>query len=233
DAMKNSSDRTLQRAGGISALVSTFSYIVGIGLWATFLTPLGDPDISITDYVGFSISHKALIFIWNFLIYIVHGGSLIILIIALQERLKNTGPHLAKIASGFGFVWTGFILLSGFITLSGNEALIALFKKSPEQAMQFKFIITSITQAIDISDKFLGSIWIGLVSLAALKKRVFPLFAIIIGWAISLPAFSAALVFPINSISGSLIFGMGALVWWLVIGIYMISTPESQVKNTH
>jgi len=224
--MKDRNEMNLQKTGGISAIVSTASYIFGIGLFATLMTPLNNPELGFNEYMTFLISHKSLIFIWNFLIYIVHGAALVILVLAYYERLKESSPRLAKVGASFGLIWTGLVLLSGFITISGSESLITLYETNPGQAEILKNIFTKISMGIDISDKYIGSLWIAMVSIGAMKKRVFPQYINIIGLLISIPALFLGLILPVNTLTGSLVFGMGALVWWLVTGIHMIRKPK-------
>lgn len=220
--MKKLSKENLQRVGGVSALVSAASYVFALGLLMAMMTPLTDSNLGFNEYMTFLIAHQRLNFIWNFLLYIVHGAALMILVLAYYERLKDDAPILALIGTGFGFIWTGFVLLSGFICLSGTEALITLYAKQPEQAEVLKILLNNLTFGIDISDRYLGSLWVGLISLAAWKNRRFPLYANIIGLALSSSALVVGLISPINNVTGSLIFGMGVLIWWIITGICML-----------
>jgi hypothetical protein len=220
--MKKLSKENLQRVGGASALVSAASYVFALGLLMAMMTPLTDSNLGFNEYMTFLIAHQRLNFIWNFLLYIVHGAALMILVLAYYERLKDDSPILALIGTGFGFIWTGFVLLSGFICLSGTEALITLYAKQPEQAEVLKILLNNLTFGIDISDRYLGSLWVGLISLAAWKNRRFPRIANIIGLALSGSALVVGLIAPINNVTGSLIFGMGVLIWWIITGICML-----------
>jgi len=217
--------KNMQKAGGLSALVSAASYIFAIGLYATLMMPLSDPKLGIGDYVAFLDAQRSLAFVWNYSMYIVHGLSLVVLVLALNERLATGSPRLARVASGLGFIWTAFVLLSGFINLWGNEALIALHASSPARAEAFKDVLSNVTLGIDASDKVLGSLWVALVSLAALKARVLPKLLGLFGLALGAIVFVAGLVLPVNDASASLLFGLGAIVWWIGLGIYLLRKP--------
>ena len=220
--MKVLSSDNLQKIGGVSAIISAGSYIFALGLLMTMMTPLTDSNIGFVEYMTFLIANQQLNFVWNFLIYIVHGATLVILVLAYYERLKDASPRLALVGTAFGFIWTGLILLSGFICISGTEALITLYNKQPGQAEIFKILLNNLTYGIDISDRYLGSIWVALLSVAAWKNRSFPFYANIVGVALSVSALAAGLLLPISNTTGSLIFGMGVLVWWIITGIYML-----------
>ncbi len=230
-SMKVLSSGNLQKTGGVAALVSAGSYIFALVLLMTMMTPLADPQIGFKEYMTFLLAHQGLNFIWNFLIYIVHGAALVILVLAYHERLKEDSPRLALVGTAFGFIWTGLILLSGFICISGTEALITLYENQPGQAEIFKIMLNNLTFGIDISDRYLGSLWVALISLAAMKNRSFPLYANSIGLLLSVSALAAGLLLPINNTTGSMIFGMGVLVWWIITGICMLRNPKTDIST--
>lgn len=218
--------KNLQKAGGISAIISAASYVFAIGLYMTLMMPLADSNLGIHEYMAFFIPNRALAYIWIFSMYIIHGASLVVLVLAFYERLKNSAPRLAIIASSFGFIWTAFVLLSGFINIWGNEALITLYGKNPDQAETFKNALTTITLGIDSSDRFLGSLWVGLLSLAAFKNKTFPKTFNIFGLALSVATLLSGLIMPVTDASASLLFGVGAIIWWLAVGIYMLRKQD-------
>ena len=218
--------KNLQKAGGISALVSAASYVFAIGLYMTLMMPLADPKLGIDGYIAFFTANRSLAFVWSFSMYIVHGLSLVILVLALHERLREGSPRLSAIAAGIGFIWTAFVLLSGFINIWGSEALVTLFGKSRDQAEAFRNALTIITLGIDSSDRVLGSLWIGLASLAAFRTKAFPKFSGIFGMALGAASFLASLVLPVTDSSASLLFGVGAIIWWLAAGILMLRKPK-------
>lgn len=221
----------LQKAGGISAIISSFSYIFAIGLYLTLMMPLANPNLGIHEYMAFLIPMKSLVFIWTFSMYIIYGVSLVVLVLALYERFKMTSPRIALIASSFGCIWTSFVLLSGFINIWGNEALITLYGKNPDQAETFKNALTFITLGIDSSDRFLGSLWIGLVSFASFRNKTFPkilnIFGLILGFGVLL----VGLIMPVNDTNASLLFGFGTIVWWLILGINMVKKDPSPMLS--
>jgi len=214
--------KNLQKLGGISAIISAASYVFAIGLYLTLMMPIADPDIGIHEYMDFLQPLKRLLYIWYYSMYHIHGACLVVLVFALYERLKDASPRLAVIASGFGFIWTSFVLLSGFINIWGTEALIALYGKNQDQADTFRNALNIITIGIDSSDRFLGSIWVGLVSLAAFRTKTFPKIVNIFGLALSVIVLILGLGMPVNDASASFLFGTGAIAWWVPMGIYMM-----------
>ncbi|UCH15229.1 MAG: hypothetical protein JSV22_04480, partial [Bacteroidales bacterium] len=85
--MKTTND--LQKAGGISALIASATYLFGIAMILTILAPIADPTLSFENFLDFLTANKTLVFIWHFTIYLINGICLIILSLALYERLKS------------------------------------------------------------------------------------------------------------------------------------------------
>jgi len=225
--------KNLGKAGGISAIISAASYVFAIGLYLTLMMPLADSSLGIHDYMAVFIPMKQLVFVWTFSMYVVHGVSLVVLVAALHERFAGTSPGLVAVASCFGIIWAAFVLLSGFINVWGNEALAALYGKDPDGAETFRTALTLITLGIDSSDRLLGSLWVGLVSLVSYRSKSFPKILDVFGMALGAGVLLAGLLLPVNDSSASLLFGFGAIVWWLVLGMIMLrKEAKPMVKET-
>ncbi len=212
--------KKLQKAGGISALIAAATYVFAMALVATLLTPMLDSNLGFQEFMKFLIANKLLAFLWHFSMYFINGVCLTVLTLALYERIKDDSPNLAKIATIFGLFWTAFVFLSGLITIHGTQVLIDLYEKNQANAANLKLMIDTATTGIDNSDKLLGCLWIGLVSLSGYNSKTFPravnVFGLVISLAGLIGTFIPALVFV------SYIFGVGAIVWWLCIGIVML-----------
>jgi hypothetical protein len=107
--------RTLQKAGGIAALIESGAFIFGFALLATVLRPLFQGDLDGTETVRFLATHETLYYVWNLVIYVLFGAMLVVLSLSLQERLREPSRALMPIATAFGlivwFVWAGVTLL--------------------------------------------------------------------------------------------------------------------------
>jgi hypothetical protein len=236
--------KNLQKSGGLAALVSAASYVFAIGLYMTVMAPMGDPSLGIGEYFAFYGEHRAIVFVWTYSMYILHGASLIVLVLALRERLKEASPRLSLAAACIGFAWAGFVLLSGFINLWGAEALADLYPKNPGLAETLKEAIAMVALGIDSSDKCLGALWIGLSSLAALialkakaapkalpgavqptaaqPTAALPKPLAVAGLVLGAAVFAIGLVLPANDPSASFAFGIGSIFWWTFLGLHML-----------
>lgn len=216
--------KNLQKSGGIAALIAATTYLFAMGLLVSILKPMVDVTLGFKEYMAFLIANKSVVFLWNFFPYLINGSCLVVLVLAIYERLKNDSPRLAKISAIFGFIWTTLIFLSGFIFIHGTEALITVYQKNPAQAEMLKSVLETITLSIDSSDKFLGCLWVGLISLAALKHKVFPKSFNIFGLVISAAGLISTAIPALTFVS--YLFGVGAIIWWLAVGIYMLRKQD-------
>jgi Domain of unknown function (DUF4386) len=210
----------LQKAGGIAALIASATYIFAIALIRTIFSPMTDSSLSFEKYVNFLVANKTLIYIWHFSMYQINGICLIVLLLALYERIKAEASALMKIATIIGLIWTSFVFLSGFIVLYGTETFVNLNSSNPTEAETLKKAIETITLSIDSSDKFLGCLWVVLVSIAAFKTGEFPKVLNIFGIIISISGL-VGIVIP-QLIAMSYAFGIGVIVWWLFLGFFML-----------
>lgn len=216
--------KNLQKAGGVSAIVAAATYLFAMGLAVSLLKPMADPALGFQEYMAFLIANKTLVFFWHFTMYLVNGVCLVVLVLALHERMKDSSPSLARIGAVLGLTWTAFVLLSGMIVNYSTGPLITLYGKNQAHAESLRTALDTITLGIDSSDKFLGCLWVGLVSLAAFRNGVLPRTFNVFGLAISAAGLVGTLIPALVSIS--YVFGIGAILWWLAVGIRLLRKVE-------
>jgi hypothetical protein len=102
---------SLQKSGGIAALLHAAAYVVGLVLGLTLIFPLLDaaPD----QYLAFVAENQALVYLWNLISYWGSAITLVVMVLALYERLKDGSPALALTSAAFGLIWAGLIIASG------------------------------------------------------------------------------------------------------------------------
>lgn len=217
--------KSLQKVGGIAALIAAATYLFAMGLAVSVLKPMTDTSLGFQEYMSFLIANKPLVFLWHFAMYFINGACLVVLVLAIHERLKESSPGLARIASAFGFIWTAFVFLSGLITNYGIETLITFYGKSQAQAEALKTALDTVTLGIDSSDKLLGCLWVGVASVAAFRHKAFPRAFNIFGLAISAAGLIGTTIPTLVSIS--YLFGVGAIAWWLAVGVAMLRRQDA------
>jgi len=210
----------LQKMGGVAALIDAATYLVSLGLLFTLLTPMANTDLDFGQFMAFYLDNQTIVFIWHLLMYMVNGVFLVILALALYDRLKAGSPAMAQVATVLGLIWAVMVFASGFIIIYGFEVIANLYGKDPAQAATLKLVLDTVTLGLDHSDRFLGCLWVLLVSWAALRSGALPKPLNYLGLVIGVPGIISTLFPALNELAYA--FGLGIIVWWLWLGIVML-----------
>ena len=108
----------LQKWGGIAALGHTAALVVGMVLGFTLMFPLLDaaPD----QVLKFLADNQTLVYLWNLIVIWESAITLVVMLLALYERLKPGAPALMQAAVVFGFLWAG-LTIGGMVCMDGNR----------------------------------------------------------------------------------------------------------------
>ncbi|HEX2992227.1 MAG TPA: DUF4386 family protein [Anaerolineales bacterium] len=216
--------KTLQKSGGIAALYMAIAHLIGIVIFLVILDYL-----SITDpaqKVALNIEKQSVVFSTNLLMYVFFGFALIVLSLALYDRLKSGTLALMQAATAVGIIWAGSLIASGMIANAGLATVVALYTKDPAQAvLTFQGIEAMANGLGNANGEILGGMWTMLISLAALRTSGLPkalnilgLFVGTVGLVTILPA--------LNDLTG--IFGMGQIIWFVGLGtVLLLSDPRT------
>lgn len=217
--------KTLQKVGGVSALICAGTYILAMALLTTVLTPMADESLPFDQFIAFFLPHETLVFVWHFSMYLVNGAFLALLALALYQRLQNSAPALALVATCFGLLWTGLVFADGFITLNGWEVVGRLAATDPVQAASLRLVVDTVTIGLDHSDRFLGCLWILLASYAALRTGQLSKSLNFLGLAIGFAGIVSSVAPAFNELGYA--FGVGVIVWWIWLGIVLLQSSQS------
>jgi hypothetical protein len=214
--------KALNKYGGFSAFYLAAAYLIGISL---FLVVLDYP--SITDpaqKVALLVEKQIVIFTTNLLMYVFFGIFLVVLSLALYERLKSGMTALMQVATVIGIVWAGSLVASGMVSNAGIAPAIALHAKDPAQAALFWLGIETVSSGLGNGNgEILGGLWMLLVSWAALKTGGLPkglnFLGLLVG-AVGLISILPAL----TDLTG--LFGIGQMAWFVWLGIVLLGTSK-------
>ena len=218
--------KTLQKVGGISALVCAATYVLALGLLTTVLTPMANGSLPFDKFIAFFLPHQTLVFIWHFSIYLVNGAFLALLTLALYQRLNPSAPALALAAACFGLLWTAMVFTSGFITIYGWEVIGRLSSIDTVQAAMLRVVVDTITIGIDHSDRFLGCLWVLLTSWAALRTGQLSRPLNFLGLVIGIAGIVSSVAPALNELGYA--FGLGIIVWWGWLGVVLLRSSRSR-----
>lgn len=210
--------KTLQKFGGFAALYLAIAYLIGIVL---FLVVLDYP--SITDpaqKVALLIEKQMVIFSTNLLLYVFFGVFLIVLSLALYDRLKSGAPAIMQVATVIGIIWAGSLIASGMVSNAGIAPVVALYAKDPAQAALTWQVIESVASGLGNGNgEILGGLWTLLVSLAALRTGGLPKGLNILGLLVG--AVGIITILPgLTDLVG--VFGLSQIIWFVWLGIVLL-----------
>jgi hypothetical protein len=216
--------KTLQKIGGIAALYMATAHLLGI---VTFLVVLD--YLSITDpaqKVALNVENETVVFSTNLLMYVIFGFALIVLSLALYDRMKSGAPALMQVATAIGIIWAGSLIASGMAANAGLATVVALHAKDPAQAVLAFQGIEAVTNGLgNANGEILGGIWTLLVSLAALRTGGLPKELNILG--VSVGAVGIITIIPVlTALTG--VFGLGQIVWFVWLGTVLLSNNASR-----
>ena len=217
--------KTLQKSGGFAALYMAISHMIGLIIFIVVLD-----YISITDpaqKLAVNIEKQSVIFSTNLLMYVFFGFALIVLTLALYDRMKSGAPALMQVATAIGVIWAGSLIASGMAANAGLTTVAALYANDPSQAALTFQAIESITNGLgNANGEILGGTWTLLVSLAALRTGGFSKALNILGLAVG--AVGILTIIPALTDFTSL-FGLGQIIWFVWLGIVLLR--NSTVKT--
>ena len=214
----------LQKMGGVAALIEAATFVVGIALAFTILAPYATGDLDPGQTVAFLADNGAILYVWNLTIYVLFGVFLVVLVLALYERLKAGSPAMAQTASAFGLIWAGLVIASGMIFSIGLGTVVDLYVEDPAQAASVWLAIASVQDGLGGGIEVVGGLWVLLVSWAALRAGGLPRALNYLGMVLGVSGLLT--VVPAVEVLGA-VFGLGLIVWFAWLGIVMLRGSRS------
>ncbi|MCC7129593.1 MAG: DUF4386 family protein [Anaerolineae bacterium] len=215
--------RSLQKFGGFAALYLAVAYLIGMVI---FLAVLDYPSItSPAQKVTLLVEMQIVTFLTNLLMYVFFGVFLLVLSLALYERLKSGAPAIMQVATAIGIIWAGSLIASGMVANAGIDPAVVLYAKDPAQAAVFWQGIESVASGLGNGNgEILGGLWALLVSLAALRTGGLPRGLNILGLLVG--AVGIISIFPgLTGLVG--VFGLGQIIWFVWLGVALLrSNPN-------
>lgn len=215
--------KTLQKFGGLAALYLAAAYLVGIVL---FLVVLDYPSITEpAQKVALLVEMQMVTFVTNLVMYVFFGVILVILALALYDRLKSGAAALAQVATVIGVIWAGSLVASGMIANAGIAPVVALYAEDPSQAALTWLGIETVANGIGNGNgEILGGLWTLLISWAALRAGGLPKVLNYLGLLVGVVGILS--LFPgLTDLTG--LFGISQLIWFVWLGIVLLRSNAS------
>ncbi len=212
--------KNLQKIGGIAALYAGAAYVVGI---LGFLLIVGWPDDPVQQ-VAVIVDNQVTQHLLYVIVYQVWAFFLVVLTLALYERLNADSPAIMQIAKAIGMIWATVVIASGMIFNIGMDNVVNLYATDPAQATTLWLAISSVTNGIGGGNEILGGLWMLLISWVALQAGALPKVLNYLGIVVGIAGILSAL--PGLGEVG-LIFGLIQIVWFIWLGIVMLRHKPS------
>jgi len=215
--------KDLQKMGGYASLYSGIALLLAM---VGFLLVIG--TLGVTDpvqKVAQLVDNQALLYILMLISYVFWGIIFVVLVLALNERLKAGSPAMMQIATAIGLIWACIVIASGQVYNLGMGVVVNLYATDPAQAATVWMAIESVVNGLgSAGGEILGGTWFLLVSWAALKTGEFSKALNYVGVLTGVTALISA-VPGLSLVAG--IFGLGKVVWSLWLGVVMLRSKTS------
>jgi len=219
--------KNLQKMGGVAALFHSAAYLIGIVMYFAILSPI--IDAATEQYVAQLTDYQTTLTIWIFIAYWVSGFCLVIVALALYERLKAGEPALMQISTVLGIIWAGLIIGSGNLMMHGFSQIADLYAVNPAQAETVWLGLGIVENGIVSGNELIGGLWILLLSWSALRteklNKGLNYLGILIGVSGILTMFP-----PILEATGTF-FGLAMIVWFAWLGIFLLRSKSSSADQ--
>jgi hypothetical protein len=211
----------LQKLGGWGGLVHALAYIVSMVLGGVLMFPLLGRGPG--AYVAFVAGNQVVVYLWNLVAYWGSALTLVVMVLALYERLKLSAPGGAELATAFGLIWAALIIGSGNLMLRDVGVIAELYAEDPAQAAATWTVLEAVENGFVSGNEVVGGLWVLLLSLAAWRTRELPRTLTILGVVISVGGLLTVL--PPLAEPLTMVFGVGMIVWSIGIGVALLRAP--------
>jgi hypothetical protein len=219
--------------GGAAAVIHGAAYLVSIIFFATLLSPLLNADAD--EYLAFVADNQVLMRAFILIAYWFTGGTVVILALALHERLKIGSPALMQVATVFALIWAGLCIGSANLTINDFGIIANLYDQDPAQAKTVWSALEAVENGIVSGNEIIGSLWVLLLSLAAWRTgeltRKLNHFGMGLG-AVGIGTSLVSFVFP-ETQDFIMLFGLGAIPWSIWLGMVMLRTRPALGRTKH
>jgi hypothetical protein len=220
--------KSFQKTGGVAALVMAATWVVAFAVLFGVLMPAGyfDEGIAPVDRAGIIADNQALASIGYLIPYVAWGIFLVVLALALHDRLKAGAPAVAQTATAIGLIWAGLVIASGLVATLGIREVGELYGTDAAQAGAVWAAVETVVGGLGgEAGEILGGVWLLLIGWAALRARELPRALSYLG--IVLGVAGIITVVPLLE-PAVFLYGVGLIGWFVWLGIVMLRTSPGR-----
>jgi hypothetical protein len=222
--------KSFQKTGGVAALIMAATWVVAFAVFLGILMPAGyfDEGIAPAERARIIGDNQALVSLGYLIPYVVWGILLVVLALALHDRLKAGAPAVAQIATAIGLIWAGLVIASGLVATLGIRAVGELYATDTAQAGAVWTAVETVVGGLGgEAGEILGGVWLLLVGWAALRARKLPRTLSYLGIVLGVAGMITVLP-PLEP--AAFLYGVGLIVWFVWLGIVMLRTSPGDAE---
>jgi hypothetical protein len=218
----------LQKMGGVAALVMAATWVVAFAVLLGVLMPAGyfDEAVTAVERARIITDNQALASIGYLIPYVAWGILLVVLVLALHDRLKAGMPAVAQIATAIGLIWAGLVIASGLVATLGIRVVGELYGTDAAQAGAVWAPVEAVVGGLGGDAwEVLGGVWLLLIGWAALRARELPRALSFLGIVLGV----AGILTVVPPLEPALfLYGLGLIAWFVWLGIVMLRTSHGR-----
>ncbi len=214
--------KNLQKMGGFAALLMAAAYVAMMLIFIVVLkyVTIVDP----TQKIALLVEQPNMFFLTNILGYVFFGVFLVVLSLALYERLKDGSTGMLLVGVVLGIIWAGSLVASGMVMNAAIAPTVALYGSDPALAANNWSLVETLSGGLgNANGEIMGGLFTLLVSWAALKSGKLPKVLNILGLLVGVVGI-VSLAPMLNSLA--MVFGVLQIVWFIWLGIILLSQPK-------
>lgn len=225
-----------RRLGGAAALLMAATFVVGFAVFLGVLVPAGyfDESTDPVQRVAILAEYHTIVSASYLISFVLFGIFLVVLVLALYDRLKAGAPVPAQWATAFGLIWATLVIASGLVANIGIGTVVDIYGRDPAQAGTVWSAVESVQLGLGGGNEIAGGVWVLLISWAALRARELPRVLNYLGVVIGVSGLLT--VVPLLEVLGAVealgfVFGMGLIVWFVWLGIVLLGENQRAVAE--
>lgn len=218
---------SLQKLGGWAGLIHALAYVVAMVIMVALVLPARDAGLE--PYVAFVASNRVVVDGLNFVGYWVSAATLVLMVLALYERLKTAAPAGAQVAAAFGLIWAALIIGSGNLMLRDSGVVAELYAQNPAQAASTWSILEAVENGITSGNEIVGSLWVLVVCAMGWRTGLLGRGLSAFGMAISMAGLLT--VIPPFFDTMVMVFGPGMIVWSVWVGLALLRRQPAALRQ--
>ncbi len=213
--------KKLQTLGGIAALTGAATNLFALVTLLALLEPQGYGSDDPSQVVAFLAENQVFMRVWYQIIWLVFGGSVLFVSLALFERLKAGSPERAQVVTTVGLIYAVWVIVIGALSINNLSTVVDLYGKDPSQAATVWLTLDSVETGLGAGggETMVTALWFLLLGWTALRAGELPrglnYLGVVLGAAGILSVILASLAL-------SAVYGLGLIIWFIWLGIVML-----------